>query len=89
MIGRMVKAVARAAVAQPWDYMGEGAPQEPEFRVSPNGRHFAAYDPARGTWLVHEAMSGAVVREIERQGKIDKLTRDWDQYLRIKDPEDT
>lgn len=84
----LVRKVVRALVAQPWDYMGAGAPQEPEFRVSPDGRHYAAYDPERGTWLYHEMTTGLVVAEEASLGEVDRYCGDWRRFLEELDDDD-
>jgi len=48
----IISKIVRAAVAQPWDYMGEGAPAEWEFRVSPDEDRIAIWNPAFGQWVV-------------------------------------
>ena len=48
----LLKKIVRAAVAQPWDYTGEGAPTEWEFRVSPDEDMIAIWNPALGEWVV-------------------------------------
>lgn len=88
MIGKVVKRVLRAAVAQPWEYVGEGAPAGPEFRVSPDGRHFASFLPERGTWMVHDGASGSVVGEVARLDRFDRETEDWSRFLEEIDPDE-
>src|ERR1044072_166946 len=48
----LIKKVLRAAVAQPWEYVGEGAPDDWEFRVSPDEGPFAVYDRRRDIWVM-------------------------------------
>ena len=48
----MLKKIVRAAVAQPWEYMGAGAPAEWEFRISPGEDQVAIWNPALGQWVV-------------------------------------
>jgi len=85
MIGKVLKAVARAAVAQPWDYMGEGAPGGWEFRLSPeDGGPLALYNPDRGVWLIFQYVD--VVAEVECR-EMDRHTGDWTQFLPVTDPD--
>jgi len=86
MIGKIVKGVLRAAVAQPWDYMSEGAPDDWEFRLSPDEKTFAIYDPNRGEWyLIQSIQPVAVVHSL---AEMDRNTEDWRQFLSVEDPDD-
>jgi hypothetical protein len=84
----LIKNVIRAAVAQPWDYQGDGAPGDWEFRVSPDDRHHACFDPARGTWRIHSASTGEVVAEVRSLDEMNEHTRDWRQFVSVEDPDD-
>lgn len=84
----MLKKVVRALVAQPWDYQGDGAPGDFEFRVSETGHHLAAYDPERGTWYIHVSMTGELVAEVTSLDEMDDRTQDWRQFLSVEDPDD-
>lgn len=48
----ILRGILRAAIAQPWDYMGEGAPNEWEFRLSPDEDQVAMWSPAIGEWVL-------------------------------------
>lgn len=87
MIRKMLKAVARAAVAQPWDYQGEGAPNEWEFRVSGDEEHFAVYDPGRGHWVILDSGRMTVQAEVHDTAEMDKHTADWDQFVAATEPD--
>lgn len=86
MIGKIIKKVARAAVAQPWDYMGEGAPNEWEFRVSPEEDTLAVYNPARGKWVIFREV--VTLAEVTSLTEMDRGTGDWAQYVEVIDDED-
>lgn len=88
MIGKALKKIARAAVAQPWDYQGSGAPGDFEFRVSPDEQHFAVYDPNRGRWLILTAGYCVIVAEVTKLSEMDAHTADWRQFLSTEDPDD-
>lgn len=86
MIGRIVKGVLRAVVAQPWDYTGEGAPDDWEFRISPDEETLAVYNPNRGRWfLFHDVV---VLAEVKSLNEMDNHTEDWRQFLSVEDPDD-
>lgn len=87
MIGKVLKTIARAAVAQPWDYQGDGAPGDWEFRVSPSEDHVAVYDPRRGTWVVLDASALAPVAEETDLATMDDHTADWRQFVSSEDPD--
>lgn len=81
----LIKKVLRAAVAQPWEYVGEGAPNDWEFRVSPDERTLAVYNPVKGKWVIFNE----VVTLAEAQcGEMDRHTEDWRQFLSVEDPDD-
>ena len=82
----ILKKVLRAAVAQPWDYVGEGAPDDWEFRVSPNEQHIAMYVPSKELWWIFHRVE--IVREVSSLDDMDRITRDWRQFLSLEDPED-
>lgn len=86
MIGRILKGVLRAAVAQPWEYVGEGAPDDWEFRVSPDGKMIALWEPGNEPWFVMTAadMKGRFVSTRD----MDRHTADWRQFLSVEDPDD-
>jgi len=88
MIGKVLKTVLRAAVAQPWDYQGEGAPGDWEFRLSPDEATYAVFDPRRGTWMFMNAGLLCPVAEVERQAEMDEHTGDWRQFLSVEDPDE-
>jgi len=74
----MIRKILRAAVAQPWDYMGEGAPDEWEFRLSPDEETLAVYNPNHGRWvLFHDVVVLAEVKTKE----MDRRTDDWARYV--------
>lgn len=88
MIGKIVKGVLRAAVAQPWDYQGEGAPNDFEFRVSPDEQHIAVHDPQRGQWMILDVRTWEPVAEETNQRIMDNHTQDWRQFVSVEDPDD-
>lgn len=85
MIGKVLKAVARAAVAQPWDYQGEGAPGDWEFRVNPEEDVIAFYNPDKGCWTFLSTFQ--VLAEETDLGAMDRHTQDWRQFLSVEDPD--
>jgi hypothetical protein len=87
VIRKLVRAVARAAVAQPWDYQGDGAPDDWEFRVSPDEKHVALYDPGRDHWVLLDSGRLTVVAEV-RRNEMDENTEDWRQFVSVEDPDD-
>jgi hypothetical protein len=84
----MLKKIVRAAVAQPWEYMGSGAPQEWEFRVSPDEDAFAVYDPRRGTWMVMHAGLLCPVTEITSLDEMNGQSTDWARYVEELDDDE-
>lgn len=88
LIWKGVKAVARAAIAQPWDYQGDGAPGDWEFRVSPDEQHFAVFAPGHGRWMILDARLFVPVAEVARLDEMDDHTEDWRQFLSTEDPDD-
>lgn len=79
MIGKIVKKILRAAVAQPWDYMGEGAPGEWEFRVSPEEDTLAVYNPNYGKWVLFRQV--ITLAEVASLSEMDRNTADWYRYV--------
>lgn len=79
----IVKKILRAAVAQPWDYIGEGAPNEWELRLSPDGRHIAVWEPGNEPWFVIDtaAVKGTWVGTPE----MDRHAADWTPFLPLKE----
>jgi hypothetical protein len=88
MIGKVLKTIARAAIAQPWDYQGDGAPGDWEFRVSPSEDHVAVFDPRRGTWVILDASALEPVAEEHSLRKMDEHTADWRQFVSSEDPDE-
>lgn len=78
MIGKVLKKVLKAAVAQPWEYMGEGAPDEWEFRVSPDGQTAAFYNPEFGYWKIFQTVE---LTATATQAEMDRHTADWGRYV--------
>lgn len=88
MIGRIVKGVLRAAVAQPWDYQGEGAPDDWEMRVDQNatGNVHAVFNPYYREWTFYQ---GAELLFVSQDlADVDRHTRDWCPFLRMEDPDE-
>lgn len=83
----LIKKVLRAAVAQPWEYIGEGAPDDWEFRVSPPADGVCAvYNPDKGVWWIFRDV--VVLAEVKSLGEMDRNTADWRQFLSVEDPDD-
>lgn len=82
----LIKKVLRAAVAQPWEYVGEGAPNDWEFRVSPDEKHLALYNPNRDRWYIFHDV--AVLAEVKNLNEMDQHTADWRQFLSVEDPDE-
>lgn len=70
--------IARAAVAQPWDYYGTGAPDEWEFRVSPGEDQVAVWSPAVGEWVLFQ---NVVDQEHLTQEQGERRLDDWARYV--------
>lgn len=86
MIGKVAKKILRAAIAQPWDYVGEGAPNEWEFRLNPDEETVAVYSPLSGQWTIfREVVILAVVGDLR---EMDRNTGDWSRYVEETDPDD-
>lgn len=81
----LIKKVLRAAVAQPWEYVGEGAPHDWEFRVSPDEKTCAVYDPGKAKWVLFNAVQ--TIAEVESTTEMNAHTEDWRQFLSVEDPE--
>ncbi len=86
MIGKLVKAVFKAGVAQPWDYMGEGAPNEWEFRISPDEEVLAVWNPHQSRWVLFKTV--AQIAEVKDLAEMDRNTGDWARYVEELDPDD-
>jgi hypothetical protein len=81
----LIRKILRAAVAQPWEYVGDGAPDDWEFRISPDEETLAVYNPSRGKWyLFHDVI---VLAEVKSLDEMDRNTTDWRQFLSVEDPE--
>lgn len=74
----MLKKLIRAAVAQPWDYMGTGSPDEWEFRVSPDEDEVAVWNPSLGQWAVFTEVIAPRTLD-QRQGERD--LEGWTRYV--------
>lgn len=85
MIGKLIKKVLRAAVAQPWEYMGEGAPDDWEFRVSPDGKSIAIWEPGNEPWFV---ITGDVKGRWVSTRDMERHAADWRQFVSVEDPDD-
>ena len=83
MIGTILKKVARAAVAQPCDYMGEGAPNEWEFRLAPDEEMVAVYNPHTGKWVIFREV--VTLAEVTSLTEMDRNTADWAQFVEVID----
>lgn len=81
----ILRKILRAAVAQPWDYVGEGAPNGWEFRVSPDGRYIAVWEPGNEPWFVID--TSAVKGHWTSTRDMDRHTQHWAQFLEILDEE--
>lgn len=80
----MLKKIVRAAVAQPWDYMGEGAPLEWEFRLSPDRDQIAVWNPESGQWvLFHDVVKDQVLSQSEGEREL----TGWSRYVEELDDE--
>lgn len=75
----MLGKIFRAAVAQPWDYMGEGAPDEWEFRVAPDQDTVAIYSPHSGKWTIFRQV--VVLTVVSSLSEMDRNTGDWARYV--------
>lgn len=84
----LIKKILRAAVAQPWEYVGDGAPDDWEFRVSPDEAHIAVFGPDHGHWSIIDSRTGMLVAEESNLEEMDRNTADWRQFLSVEDPDD-
>lgn len=82
----ILKTILRAAVAQPWDYMGAGAPNEWEFRVSPDEEMLAVYNPHTGKWVLFREV--VTLAEVTSLTEMDRNTADWAQFVEVIDDDD-
>lgn len=80
----LLRKVLRAAVAQPWDYVGEGAPEDWEFRVSPDEQTAAFYNPVFGYWKIFQVVE---LTATATRSEMDRHTADWRQFLSVEDPD--
>lgn len=83
MAGTLMK-IMRAAIAQPWDYTGDGAPAEWEFRVSPDEDRIAVWNPAVGQWVIFQQV---VTERTLTQKQGDKQLGDWTRFVEELDDE--
>lgn len=74
----MVRKILRAAVAQPWEYVGGGAPADWEFRVSPDEEMIAVWNPGLGRWVV---FSQVVTLQELTQGQGDRTLAGWSRFV--------
>lgn len=77
----LIKKILRAAVAQPWEYQGEGAPDEWEFRVSPDEGSFAVWDPGYDRWLIYDRARPDRIMAEAKLNEMNRHTEDWAQYV--------
>lgn len=82
----LLKKVLQAAVAQPWEYVGEGAPEDWEFRVHPGERFFGVYDPSQG-WKIYDSRKGVQIAVVKSLNEMDRHTEDWRQFLSVEEPD--
>lgn len=75
----MLRKILRAAVAQPWEYIGEGAPDEWEFRVSPDEETLAVYNPNYGRWVLFREV--VTLAEEKNLNRMDRDTGDWSRFV--------
>jgi hypothetical protein len=87
MIGKILKKVLRAAVAQPWDYQGDGAPDDFEFRLSPDEETFAVWHPEVGEWVLFAFNGWQVIAEATMK-EMDEHTQEWRQFVSVEEPDD-
>lgn len=85
MIWKIIKGVARAAFSRPWEYMGAGAPNDWEFRVSPGEDVIAFWNPDKGLWVLFSQV--VTMAEVKSMAEMDKNTWDWRQFLSVEDPD--
>lgn len=82
----ILRKILRAAVAQPWDYVGEGAPNGREVRMSPDGQYLALWEPGNEPWFIIDmaTVRGDWVKSRDMDGR---RYEDWEQFLPIKEDE--
>lgn len=83
----ILKKILRAAVAQPWDYIGEGAPNGWEFRIEDPDRDdspVALYNPREGQWRIFQQV---VLLAKVSPAEMDRHTQHWAQFLEVLDEE--
>lgn len=85
-IAKGLKMIARAAIAQPWDYQGDGAPNEPEFRLSPDRGYVGIYLPEDGLWRIVRADDLSLAAEATVE-EMEANTGDWAQFVSVEDPD--
>lgn len=73
----ILRSVLRAAIAQPWDYMGEGAPNEWEFRLGPEGDQIAMWNPEIGEWVLFSDV------RVDRKVKLKHTDRELSTWARF------
>jgi hypothetical protein len=86
VIKKIFKALLRTSVAQPWEYMGEGAPNEWEFRLHPDQETLALYSPLQGHWTIFRDV--VVLAEVTSLKEMDRNTGDWARFVEELDPDD-
>jgi hypothetical protein len=84
-VAGMIRKILRAAVAQPWDYVGEGAPHDWEIRMSPDGRHIAVWEPGNEPWFVID--TAAVKGQWTPTEAMEKHAADWIPFLPLNEDE--
>lgn len=80
----MLKKIVRAAVAQPWEYLGEGAPAEWEFRISPDEDRIAIWNPALGQWVICTQVIG---EQHLTQAQGERELSGWSRFVEELDDE--
>lgn len=84
MISKAFKEILSAVVHKPWEdeyespVIGEGAPEEFEFRVHPEGEKIAVWVPKVGKWIVF-----ADVVVLDRAPLLTKQFDTWHQFLEV------
>lgn len=81
----LIRKILHAAIARPWDYIGDGAPDDWEFRVSPDEQVLAIYHPDKQRWFMFHDVVVLAEAGID---EMDKNTADWRQFLSVEDPDD-
>lgn len=75
----LLKKILRAAVAQPWEYVSPGAPDEREVRWSPDGRYVALWEPGNEPWFVID--TAAVKGRWVSTPDMDRNADDWGRFV--------